>query len=304
MKTFRLIIGSIFLFLLLPRVAGAATFTVNCPGQKLQAALDAAGVDDTINVTGTCNENVVVDNNKMKVYLEGGGTAIIHGDPSLAVIDVRGKAILVQGFTITGGRVGIEVHRGSNAVLNDNIIQNMSAGIVVDEVAFAVITNNVITTNPLAGILIQGNAAANIGVNSASDPIALPNFIQANGEGVLLSGAVQANIIGNTISNNSNTGITLNRGAQANIAKNTINGNNSFGILAFQGAGANLGGATFGGIFPLLGVTNSTTVNNGGAGIGCGVGAYIAGNLGTLNGNGGVEAFFSGSNCDDSMLSP
>jgi hypothetical protein len=104
----------------------AATFTVNCPGQTIQAALNAAGVDDTINVTGTCNENLLVDNNKMKVYLEGGGTAIIHGvDTSRPVVDVRGKGILIEGFTITGGRSGIE---GSNAVINNNVIQNMLFG--------------------------------------------------------------------------------------------------------------------------------------------------------------------------------
>jgi parallel beta-helix repeat protein len=298
---------ALFLIFLAPP-ASAATVTVNCPGETIQAAVDAAGPGDTINVTGTCNENVLLPNDKVKVFLQGGGTAVIAGaDSSLPVIDIRGKAILVQGFTIKGGRDGIEVHRSANAVINSNVIQNMAAGIVVYEVAFTVITNNMIQNNSQVGVLLHGSASANIGVNSATDSVASPNTIRNNGDGILLSGAAQANIIGNTIRNNSNNGITLNRGAQANIAKNTINANAGQGILAFQGAGANLGGASensFGGLLPLLKSANSTTSNNGHFGIACGVGAYIAGNLGSLNGNSGDVGFSFDSACNFTNLEP
>ncbi len=291
-----------------PPAGEAATLTVNCPGQTIQAAVDAAQPGDTINVTGTCNENVLVPNDRVRVFLQGGGTAVINGpDSSRPVIDIRGKAISVQGFTIRGGRDGIEVHRSANAVINSNVIENMAAGIVVYEVAFAVITNNMIQNHSQVGILLQGAVSANIGVNSASDSVASPNTIRNNGNGILLSGAAQANIIGNTIRNNSNNGITLNRGAQANIAKNTINANAGEGILAFEGAGANLGGAsenTFGGLLPLLGFANITTSNNGDFGIACGVGAYIAGNLGSLNGNSGDVGFIFDTECSFTNLNP
>ena len=297
-----------FLILFAPAVGVAATVAVSCPGQTIQAAVDAAGPGDTINVTGTCNENVLVDNNKVKVFLQGGGTAVIDGaHSSLPVIDIRGKAISVQGFTIRGGRDGIEVHRSANAVINSNVIQNMAAGIVVYEVAFAVITNNTIHSNSQVGILLHGSASANIGVNSPTDSVASPNTIRNNGDGILLSGAAQGNIIGNTIRNNTNNGITINRGAQANIAKNTINANAGQGILAFEGAGANLGGAsenTFGGLLPLLGFANSTTSNNGHFGIACGVGAYISGNLGSLSGNSGDVGFSFDQTCNFTNLNP
>lgn len=39
----------------------AAVTSVTCPGDSLQAAVTAAGPGDTITVTGTCTEAVVVD---------------------------------------------------------------------------------------------------------------------------------------------------------------------------------------------------------------------------------------------------
>ena len=291
-----------------PSAGEAATLTVSCPGETIQAAVDAAQPGDTINVTGTCNENVLVSNDRVRVFLQGVGTAVIHGlDSSRPVIDIRGKAISVQGFTINGGRDGIEIHRSANAVINNNVIQNMAAGIVVYEVAFAVITNNTIQNHSQVGILLQGAVSANIGVNSTSDSVSSPNTIRNNGDGILLSGAAQANIIGNTIRNNLNNGIVLNRGAQANIAKNIINANAGDGIAVLEGAGANLGGTsenTFGGILPLLGFANTTTSNNGDFGIACGVGAYIAGNLGSLTGNSGDVGFIFDGACNFTNLKP
>jgi parallel beta-helix repeat protein len=137
----------------------------------------------------------------------------------------------------------------------------------------------------------QRHAAANVGVNSPTDQVESPNTIQNNGNGIVLTGMVQANVIGNTIRNNSNNGISLNRGAQANIDKNTINGNFE-GIYAIEGAGVNLGGPNEDvGILPLFVFPNSTTVKNADFGIVLGVGAYAAGSLGTLNGNFGQVGY-------------
>ena len=106
--------------------------SAGCPGDTLQPVIDNALSGDLISVTGTCVENVLVDNNKVRVFLDGGGAAVIQGsDPTLPALDVRGKAILVEGFTITGGSNGIEVPRGSNALIRDNVIENNeSSGVV------------------------------------------------------------------------------------------------------------------------------------------------------------------------------
>ena len=118
-----------YIFLIAALIAGpavlpsshAATINVACPGASLQAAVDSGQPGDIIEVTGTCSENVLVRNEKQRLTLDGGGTATINGPSSSSpTLNVRGKGILIQGFTITGGSDGVDVNRGSNAVINNN----------------------------------------------------------------------------------------------------------------------------------------------------------------------------------------
>ena len=71
---------------------------------------------------------------------------MINGsDPTRPAIDIRGKAISIQGLTITGGSSGIEVQRGASAVIDNNTIDSSGGhGVVVNQLAFAVLTNNTI----------------------------------------------------------------------------------------------------------------------------------------------------------------
>src|SRR5262249_31373701 len=102
-----------------------AIVSINCSADSLQSAVNSAGPGQTLSVTGTCTENLLVRNDKVRVFLDGGGTAVINGiDPSRPALDVRGKAILLQRFIITGGANGIEVQRGASAVIHNNVIQN------------------------------------------------------------------------------------------------------------------------------------------------------------------------------------
>ncbi len=119
--------------------------------------MNSASAGQTIRVTGTCDENLLVRNDKVRVFLNGGGTTTINGvDASKPALDIRGKAISVDGFTITGGSNRIEVQRGSNAVIKNNVIQDIGIsssngipsesgnGVVVHQLAFAVLINNTI----------------------------------------------------------------------------------------------------------------------------------------------------------------
>jgi parallel beta-helix repeat protein len=287
-----LFFSSIILSVVL-QVEAARACTVMIGGTafgSVQAAVNAANPGDTVSVSGTpCNENVLIRNDKVRVFLVGSGGATITGNSNSPTLDIRGKAISVSGFMITGGSNGIEVHRGSNAVINDNVIENMGgSGIVVYEVGFAAITNNTIRNNTGRGIMVSGNSNANIGFNSATDSSASPNTIQNNGEeGIAITGFASARIAGNTISGNGSDGIGIFSFSYADIAGNTIDGNSDDGI-SIGGGIAQLGSGATSSFFDQ---PNATTVNNGGFGIACNTLGFGQGKLGTLNGDSGVKTF-------------
>lgn len=60
-------------------VAGAATLTVDCnAGEKIQERVVAARPVDTILVSGTCNENVAITSEIVRITLDGQGKTVIQ----------------------------------------------------------------------------------------------------------------------------------------------------------------------------------------------------------------------------------
>lgn len=264
--------------------------TVVCPGDSLQASIDAAQPGTTISVFGTCGENVLIRNEKQRITIDGGGTATINA-PSAAspALNVRGKGILVQGFTIAGGSDGIEVNRGSNAVLNNNVIQNTAGnGVLVDQLSFTVITNNTIENNPGAGIFVSQHSTARIGFNLDTETTVSPNTIQNNALGVVVSNGSSARIIGNVIENNSGDGVLVTRDSHADLASDSIDGNGGDGIEVGDSSAVQLGEDSGASIYESA---NTTATNNTGFGIRCSDGGVADGRQGSLTGSSGTASF-------------
>jgi parallel beta-helix repeat protein len=262
---------------------------VVCPGNSLQAAVNAAVPGDTIPVSGTCNENILVPNDKQRIALDGGGTAIIRGPNSATpTLNIRGKGILLRGFTITGGSSGIHVNRGAASVIDDNTIQNTGGtGVIVDELAFSVLTNNSVENNPGAGILVSEGSAARIGFNADIETVASANRIEGNAVGLLVTNGSSARAVGNTISDNTGAGVIVLRGSSADISANAIDGNGGDGIFVGENSSLQLGEDSGSSIYEL---PNSTTGNNAGFGTSCDSGGVVDGRQGTLTGSGGPTA--------------
>jgi hypothetical protein len=258
-----------------------------------------------VQVTGSCIENVLIRNEKVRVIVDGGGTASIHGpDSTSPTIRVRGKGILIQGFTITGGREGISVERGSNSIINNNDISNAAGnGMRAGELAFVVITNNNIHSNGFHGIFITETSTARIGFNLSNDSSPSPNMIQANDEsGILVSRGSSAQIVSNSILNNGANGVSVTRASQADIASNTINGNGGSGVLVSTNSGVNLGNDD---PFDFFDQPNVTTVNNVTNGIRCRLGGYVDGHLGSTNPlNGTAGQLDISPNCPNGLATP
>jgi len=268
----------------------------------IQRAVDKARTGDTLLVSGTCRENVLVPEGTNRITLNGGGNATVVGtDVTRNTISIRGQGITVVGFTVTGGRTGIDVVRGGTATIEGNTIEGTGQfGINVGSWAAANIVNNTIQNNPGHGIMVIGNSFAFIGFRASTDTVASPNTIRNNGlHGIFVTLSSSARIAGNTISSNTRNGINIDRASQATISDNTIDSNGLHGVFVTENSGANLGSDTGSGLFD---APNRTTMNNGLRGISCRVGGYANGRLGTLNGNSGPKEF--GASCLDSLDTP
>jgi hypothetical protein len=292
-------------------VTSPGTITVNCsatPPQFLQDAINAAQTGDTINVSGTCNQNVIIKEEKYGLTLDGQNTATINGtDSNNATINVRGRMITIQNFTITGGQLGISINRGGTATIKHNDISGGASAnngaINVISHSEAIIINNNIHDNAGLGILVQETSTARIGFNGGSDPSASPNIIQHNqGRGIEVNRGSSARIVGNTISNNQSDGIGVTRLSEADIADNTINENNGNGINVAHNSFVNLGEDNPTAFYQQ---PNSTTSDNTGYGLSCSLGAAVRGHLGSANPiNGTLGPSSINNTCPNSLSTP
>ncbi|MCZ6449072.1 MAG: hypothetical protein O6831_12650, partial [Alphaproteobacteria bacterium] len=110
-------------------------------GATLQAALDGAVEGDTINVSGTCNERVIVSIGN--ITIDGGGTASIDGTG------------------LTGPLV--QVFASGVQILNLTAENSSSSCIVVGKAGSATIQGITVKNCERAGILVNGSSYALIG---------------------------------------------------------------------------------------------------------------------------------------------
>ncbi len=282
-------------------IAEAANVKLTCNGKNtIGNAVKKLKPGDTLSVTGTCNENLVIAEDIIRVVLDGQGNATIQGqEKTTPTVEVRGRGITIKGFTVTGGRDGIVVNRGGQAVIAGNTIQDTGRiGLQVNQSSFAVIVNNTIQNNQTNGISIGGSSYAIIGILNGLATTASPNTIQNNGQnGISVSRSSNARITGNTIRNNKFNGVSVARASQADITSSAIDGNGMSGIAVSQNSSVQLGADKGTGIFASA---NTTTSENSEAGIKCTINSSADGRIGTLNGKNGAKDFDN--SCVDSLI--
>jgi parallel beta-helix repeat protein len=221
--------------------------------QTLQRAIDRLDPGDTLLVSGTCNENVVIGEGRRNLTIEARGPATINGSGNAAVpaVLIRGRGIVIKGFTIIGGRHGVQIIRGGSSTVDGNLIRNAVAhGISVHSNSFAQIVDNTIENNGANGICVCEHAVADIGFRGDFSTQASPNVVRNNGtNGIIVADASYAEIESNSIHGNASAGIVVNNsssakiGAQSGIAgtfagANTIESNGNRGILVTRSSSA------------------------------------------------------------------
>ena len=160
-------------------VGAPSIISVDCDaGESIQAAVDAAAEGDTIEVSGTCN-NQTVTIEKDRITLDGLGSAQIIGPVgNRNMISVRGSNVAIQNFAaLTGDRNTIRVEKGGTALIdNNNIINSGRTGIRVSGSSYARIEN---------GNVISGSGSMGIAVTRSSSAQIYDNTLTQNRNGIL-----------------------------------------------------------------------------------------------------------------------
>ncbi|WP_185972564.1 right-handed parallel beta-helix repeat-containing protein [Georgenia yuyongxinii] len=281
-----------------PTASGASPVSVDCDsGDTITDALRGAVTGDTISVSGTCAESVLVPRTLTKVTLDGQGKATVRGpagdtvptSPASFTFFVEGTDITIKNFTIVGGAHAVHLSGPATVTVDGNTIRESGGAIHLDKASIGQIINNTIEDNLGYGINIQENSYARIGFTVPTRPIA-PNTIRRNGgAGIQVTRSSSAWIAGNTVEGNASHGVVVDRDSQADVTGNAIQGNRGDAIRASHGSGVNL--ESEGAESPQVTGPNTTAarVPNSGVALRCEVDGYVVGPRGTLAGARGLK---------------
>lgn len=234
------LIGLIALPVLTVQAQGVGTgvLRVNCDkGDSIQETIRKSWEHTTIEVSGTCNEHVEL--NKDRISIIGKPGAVLSAPSgSFSVIAVRGRSVRIKNFEIdaTGLVNGIHVNGGAWVTIEDNTIKNSDfSGITVRDGSFGDINHNQIVDNGGHGIFLFIGASANI----------IGNTIQNSGNlGIAPTAGSYALIIDNEIRNSGAGGIWIGGKSGATINFNIIEGNTHSGVGVVESGSADISGNT------------------------------------------------------------
>ena len=281
-----------------PSALDAATVTIDCDaGASVSQAISTLKPGDTLVVSGTCKESVLIPPEAVGITLTGQGKATIQHPggatigPAAHGIYVRGRVITITGLTVRGGADGIHLSGPAHAVIDGNVVvDNTGRGIHLDKGSVAQIVGNTIRNNGAEGINVTEQSYARIGFLIPPEERPRANTLRNNrGDAIRVERGSHAWIVGNTMVGNAGSGVLVDRSSQADVIGNAIAGNTRDGITVTHNSGVNLRSE---------GSTRREAANqtdpadkNGGAGIRCSVGGYVAGPRGTLVGARGAKEF-------------
>ena len=285
--------------------AAAATVVVDCAaGATISAAIASAQPGDTVSVSGTCRETVLVPRRLTSLTLVGQSSASIVGPPSSTpatspasfTVFVESTGFVLRGFTIVGGAHGVHLSGPATATIEDNVIRESAGAIHLDKGSVGQVLGNTLEDNDGYGINLQEDSYARIGFRIPTLP-PVGNLIRNNdGPGIIVGQRSSAWIAGNQLTRNAGDGVVVDRISHADVIGNRIARNGGDGIDVRNGSGLNLDPRG-----TALDVSGPNSGRNAGVGVRCRVGGFVAGPLGTLNGAKARSRFTRG--CVDATTS-
>lgn len=252
-----LCVGILVLWIAVPASFAQGNPTVDCDnGESLQAKLNIAKPGWVITVSGTCNEKISIE--VERVTLDGGGTwdgdtlvggATIDGTgTSGSLVSVHSSQVVIRGFTIENSDLaGIVTTRGGSVTIQTNVIQNSgSNGVSATQGGYARIGGDGFGHDPDNGegniIRFNGNRGVNVRQNGGAD-IHHNKILNNVRDGIRVTYSGAADIDGNLIDSNgkdangipyppSPSGFTSAFGIRVNLGGAVrLSGDNSHGEL-------------------------------------------------------------------------
>lgn len=162
--------------------AQALTRSVDCSSETVASVMSDAQPGDTIMITGTCAENVVVDRDG--ITLDGSGSAVIDASTATAAaITVIGhRNVTIKGLTVQDGLHGIRLAGGASAVLEGTIVatENTRHGVLVEQNSH-VSVRGTLEANSNDGHGVGVSLGSSIGVQANGDTW---STVEANDNGL------------------------------------------------------------------------------------------------------------------------
>ena len=243
-------------FFLLVAAAQAETLRVNCNSKKglthISQAInilqhDASQGSSTILVSGTCNENVVIQSlDNLTLTAQGGASINDSSGGNADVLDiVDSRRVSVNGFTINGGANGVGCLDASQCRFSGNTVQgSANYGVVVNE-----------SQATFNGDTLQNHGGRGLSVIDHGTADAFGISVHGNGDGIVLNSGAYVVIGNSTIQNNQRFGIFASNHSTVRCLPCTITNNSNDGVRLQK---ASEGAFDFGG---------NTITSNGGAGV-------------------------------------
>jgi len=200
---------------------------VNCGGKSAPSSINAAlkllnpAGPNTLIVSGSCNENVLIQGFNRLTLMGSPGVTISDASGGVAfVVDIEDSTdITLRGFTINGGSIGVQCGNVSVCRFDQNTIQGALTGVQVGQSRATFDTNT-----------IQNNIQGLTSLESSSVRSNGGLVIQQNlSSGVVVASGGSFAAFGTTIQNNGGDGIETIEGASLTLGGNTITGN-LFGV--------------------------------------------------------------------------
>jgi parallel beta-helix repeat protein len=216
---------------------------VDCAsGGRISQALSRPTLFDrrlVVAVSGTCNENVVIERDDVTIRAQSGG-GVSAADASKPAIVIDGaRRVALEGLSVVGGLHGVQVTGGAAAAIRSSAIRSSArVGVLAERGASVVVDGSTIENHGRVGVSADGASAMITGSTVRGN--GLYGVASNRGGSATLGDLDSAGNVccGNTIENNTFDGVLVAESSSAVLYGNVIQGNGTttsrFGVLAVR----------------------------------------------------------------------